>query len=438
MKKVITCLNAEYGRYVDTLRAIPWLDDALKPVERRVLLTTYEEAANKLTKCAKIVGATIGKYHPHGDASCYGTLVGLVNRGLIIGQGNFGAIGIHDSGPAAYRYTEAKGNPSVIGMFKDFLKFVPWQQLELEEEPLYLPSIIPIGLVGDGVIQGIGYNTVKIPRYNYFDLIRRLQSLLRNDPIKTQIIPSINNCNIFENDQGAFEKILIEGEGILQIVPKTEIASDKKSLYIYAKNPMNGFTKILNYCADYETTNGNPPFTMLDITSDNNLKVQIIPSNKQLVTPQFELEILKLISVRLHVKCNFVTRDMTVKQYGIDDVLLNSYKNYSECWLSKLKHDKSNLTHKLYELNIVLVIRDIINNNPTIKKVADILTVYNTNYKSIHGFQDNEISTICGKYTIKKLIETDIDIYDIQTEIQNIDNKINNHDQIVLDHVLAM
>ena len=84
---------SEYGRYINRFRAIPFFVDCLKPVERRVLLVLWEEAKNKLVKSAKIVGSTIGKYHAHGDQSCYGSLVQLVHQNYAIGKWNWGSPG---------------------------------------------------------------------------------------------------------------------------------------------------------------------------------------------------------------------------------------------------------------------------------------------------------------------------------------------------------
>jgi len=81
MKRAIPSLYAEYGRYIDEFRAIPYHIDCLKPVERRLLFTLFN-VAKRLTKSARVIGEAIGKYHPHGDQSAYGTLVGLVRRGL--------------------------------------------------------------------------------------------------------------------------------------------------------------------------------------------------------------------------------------------------------------------------------------------------------------------------------------------------------------------
>ncbi|MDX1699651.1 MAG: DNA gyrase subunit A, partial [Melioribacteraceae bacterium] len=94
MRKIIPVFYSEYGRYISRFRAIPLYVDALKPVERRLLLSLHEVAKNKLVKSAKVIGHVIGSYHPHGDQSAYGTLVDMVRRGLVLGEGNFGTEGL--------------------------------------------------------------------------------------------------------------------------------------------------------------------------------------------------------------------------------------------------------------------------------------------------------------------------------------------------------
>jgi len=125
MKKSIPALYAEYGRYIDKARAIPYYVDCLKPVERRLLFTLWSLSKNKYVKAARIIGEAIGKYHPHGDQSTYKSLVGLVQRGFAFGQGNWGAVGLEDSQAAAMRYPEIKSNEMLNNLAFEFIKQIP-------------------------------------------------------------------------------------------------------------------------------------------------------------------------------------------------------------------------------------------------------------------------------------------------------------------------
>ena len=178
-----------YAMSVIVSRALPDVRDGLKPVHRRILYTLHE---NGLTpekpyrKCADTVGAVLGRYHPHGDASVYDALVRLaqdfsMRYPLVDGHGNFGSI--DGDGPAAYRYTEAKMSKLTLDMLTDINKetvdFVSNYDDRLKE-PAVLPSRFPNLLVNGSVGIAVGMAT-NIPPHNLGEVIDALQ-LLIDDP----------------------------------------------------------------------------------------------------------------------------------------------------------------------------------------------------------------------------------------------------------------
>jgi DNA gyrase/topoisomerase IV subunit A len=424
MKNVVTNLYPEYLRYIDSFRAIPWKIDALKPVERRLLLTVHELAKNKFTKSAKIVGGALSKYHPHGDLSAYETLVSLVNRGLVTGQGNWGAAGLEDMNSAAQRYTEAKSNKLLDDLFSEFLKFAPWKELELDAEPLFLPSPIPIGLVGEGIILGIGNNITRVPRYNFKDLIIRSNELITNSPTKTTIIPKISNCDIYEDSAGEFEKILTTGEGVIQCIPIHRTVQDK--IIILGRNPLFGFSKLKSYNIEHEEKNGSPAYNLVDLSKDK-LCVQVSPYRGP-VTKDFELLIAKLISTRINIKCNFVDTNFSVKTFPIDEILISSYNHWKDCYLISLQTDLNKLKEKEFEYKVLQITRNIYLKNPNVKTISDICKIYST--QKIPGIEVQDIETVSSKYSFKKVVESDIDIPAILNEINIIIQNINNIDTL--------
>lgn len=107
MDNLIPELYRDYGLYVNYFRAFPLSVDGLKPVERRILLSTYEIAKDKFVKSARVDGHCLGHYHPH--SSSYSTIVQLVNQGFLDGQGNWGmSAGVEPNPAAAMRYTECR------------------------------------------------------------------------------------------------------------------------------------------------------------------------------------------------------------------------------------------------------------------------------------------------------------------------------------------
>lgn len=162
----------DYSMSVIISRALPDARDGLKPSQRRVLYAMHELGLvpNKGTvKCGRIVGDTIGKYHPHGDASAYGTLVNMAQPWymrdvLITGQGNFGTP--EGDPPAAYRYTEAKLSPMGMVLMddldKDTVDFQPNYD-NTTTEPVVFPSAFPNLLVNGGTGIAVGMATNMAP-----------------------------------------------------------------------------------------------------------------------------------------------------------------------------------------------------------------------------------------------------------------------------------
>lgn len=429
MKNIVSSLYAEYGRYIDSFRAIPKHIDCLKPVERRLLLSVHQIARNKLQKSAKVIGACLS-YHPHGDSSTYSALVGLVQRGFVEGQGNWGKVSYpEDDKAAAYRYTECKAVDALHSVFEKYLNFVPWEVLEIEKEPVYIPFPIPIGLIGSGLITGIGFHTTKIPRYNFGDLLKRLIELLENNPNKTTIIPYCADCVITEDSPGEFENILTLGHGKINIIPNTKVEAHRVS--VYGKNPAIGFNGLRKFNETYEDNNGIPYFDVLDYKKYDTptaAHLEITPVKSSFVNKQFSDKIIELVSSSENIKVNVVDDNNTVYQTGIDNLLLNAYEKWKKVNLTYLENDLEKVESKINELTIIIIVRDIVRNHPDLlkdKKLSDIVQYNNSQYS------DSELVRVCNKHNIKTLIESHIDINslikqqtDLKSKIKDIDNYV--------------
>jgi len=179
----------DYAMSVIIGRALPDVRDGLKPVHRRILYAMYKEgntSGKRYVKCAGVVGEVIKKYHPHGDAAVYDTLVRMaqdfnMRYPLIDGQGNFGSI---DGDPAAaYRYTECRlsrlAEELLADIDKDTVDFVPNFD-ESTEEPVVLPTRVPNLLINgsDGIAVGMA---TKIPPHNLTEIVDAI-ILLINRP----------------------------------------------------------------------------------------------------------------------------------------------------------------------------------------------------------------------------------------------------------------
>lgn len=188
LKKTMEDSYIDYAMSVIAARALPDVRDGLKPVQRRVLYSMIElnNGPDKPhRKCARIVGDTMGKYHPHGDSSIYGSLVNMAQEWstrypLVDGHGNFGSV--DGDGAAAMRYTEARLSKISMEMLADINKntvdFVPNFD-ETEREPSVLPSRYPNLLVNgtSGIAVGMATN---IPPHNLSEIINAVLKIIDN------------------------------------------------------------------------------------------------------------------------------------------------------------------------------------------------------------------------------------------------------------------
>ena len=190
-----------YAEHVILERALPRVEDGLKPVQRRILYTMMELGTTPdkpHRKCARIVGDCLGKYHPHGDTSVYGALVHMaqdfsMRAPMVDGHGNFGSI--DGDGAAAMRYTEARMTPLAMEMLRDIEKDTVPFRLNFDntlKEPDMLPARFPNLLVNgaNGIAVGLATN---IPTHNLGESIRAVLAQMDNPDISLdelmQILP---------------------------------------------------------------------------------------------------------------------------------------------------------------------------------------------------------------------------------------------------------
>ena len=188
LKKTMEESYIDYAMSVIVSRALPDVRDGLKPVQRRILYSMVElnNGPDKPhRKCARIVGDTMGKYHPHGDSSIYGALVNMAQEWstrymLVDGHGNFGSV--DGDGAAAMRYTEARLSKISMELIsdinKDTVDFVPNFD-ETEKEPSVLPARFPNLLVNGttGIAVGMATN---IPPHNLREIIAAVVKIIDN------------------------------------------------------------------------------------------------------------------------------------------------------------------------------------------------------------------------------------------------------------------
>jgi DNA gyrase subunit A len=221
-----------YALSVITARALPDVRDGLKPVQRRILYTMYHDlhlhADGRYKKCATIVGAVLGNYHPHGDSAAYEALVRMaqdfvMRMPLVDGSGNFGSV--DGDAPAQYRYTEAK----LASLAERFMSELRQRTVDFrptfdgsKEEPVVLPAQFPNLLVNGtaGIAVGMATN---IPPHNLGEVIKAAVHLI-DDPDATtaQLLDRIKGPDFplggkVVTDRPTLRKIYEEGTGSIKV-----------------------------------------------------------------------------------------------------------------------------------------------------------------------------------------------------------------------------
>ena len=256
----------DYAMSVIISRALPDVRDGLKPVQRRTLYDMYELGIRydrPYRKCARIVGDTMGKYHPHGDSSIYEALVVMAQdfkKGQILvdGHGNFGSI--EGDGAAAMRYTEARltkftQEVCLADLDKNVIDFGPNFD-ETEKEPLVLPVRIPNLLVNGAEGIAVGMAT-SIPTHNLGEVVDAVKAYMKNDAISTRQLmkyikgPDFPTGGIVVNKDDLLD-IYETGQGKIKIRGKVEVEELKggKKQLVISEIPYtmigSGISKFLN------------------------------------------------------------------------------------------------------------------------------------------------------------------------------------------------
>ncbi len=277
-------------------RALPDVRDGLKPVQRRTLYDMHELGIRfdkPYRKCARIVGDTMGKYHPHGDSSIYEALVVMAQefkKGMVLvdGHGNFGSI--EGDGAAAMRYTEARlakitQDAYLADLDKDIINFLPNFD-ETEKEPEVLPVRIPNLLVNGAEGIAVGMAT-SIPTHNLCEVIDAVKAYMKNDEISTKQLmkyvkgPDFPTGGIVVNKDdlpGIYES----GTGKIKVRGKVEVEEMKggKKRLVISEIPYTmigaGIGKFLNdVCSLVETKKTSDIVDISNMSSKEGIRIVI-------------------------------------------------------------------------------------------------------------------------------------------------------------------
>ena len=286
----------DYAMSVIIARALPDVRDGLKPVQRRTLYDMYELGIRydkPYRKCARIVGDTMGKYHPHGDSSIYDALVVMAQEfkkgmALVDGHGNFGSI--EGDGAAAMRYTEARlakitQEAYLADLDKNIVDFMPNFD-ETEKEPEVLPVRVPNLLINgaDGIAVGMA---TSIPPHNLAEVIDAVEAYMKHEDISTKQLmkyikgPDFPTGGLVVNKDDLLE-LYESGAGKIKVRGKVEVEEMKggKKRLVITEIPYTmigaGIGKFLNdVCALVETKKTNDIVDISNMSSKEGIRIVI-------------------------------------------------------------------------------------------------------------------------------------------------------------------
>lgn len=427
MNKNIPYLYKEYGKFINSSRAFPLGIDGLKPVERKILLSSYLIARDKFVKSARIDGNTIGNFHPH--SSVYSTIVQLVNQGFLDGQGNFGTnVGVEPVDAAASRYTECKLSKFTKEFAFKLIDYVPWEINELEQkEPIYLPGMFPFCLLTKEYVQGIGfgYRTI-IPCYKIEDLNKRLLYLLGKIKEKP-IIKPITDCQILSTDN-ELEKLLTTGKASINF--KGVIKVDPSHSKILLKSWPDGkrFESILNKIST-ELDNQDIGFTDLSTTETSIIFEVLKQRNRDDILKRVSKKIEDAVTGSISFEIIVADLNGNTRNISVDEMLLLTYNMYKETNIKMLKDEIEKISNNILENKLLEKLKPYISKY---LKSSDQMDIIIKKISEESKVDQEKIKYLFGKYRISKLLTLNTDISDLLKNKENLEFCLKDIDNFVI------
>ena len=445
----------EYAMSVIVSRAIPDVRDGLKPVQRRILYSMYE---NNFThdkpyrKSARIVGEAMGKYHPHGDSAIYDAMARMAQEfslryTLIDGQGNFGSI--DGDAPAAMRYTEARTNQLAEEMLKDIDKNTVPFRLNFDgslQEPDYLPSVVPNLLINGSSGIAVGMATNLLP-HNLTEVGNGIIELVKNPEATIEdLLKHLNGPDfpgggiIWMTDD--LKKAYETGRG--KVICRGEVnAEDKKRIVItslpYGVNKVTFLENVVRHVDDGKIEG------ITDVRDESNREgMRIVikirdEDRKGLILNQLysKTELEQSISINNLVLLNNEPRQMNLKElmksyidHRLKVILKRSQFDYDK--LKEREHVLLGLEKAIEQLDLVIsLIRGSRETTEARTKLMQSLELTEIQANAILDMRLQRLTSLEHEKIKKELEET----FNELKRLSNIINNESERDKILIDEI---
>jgi len=290
-----------YALSVITSRALPDVRDGLKPVQRRILYTMFNDEHlypdGRYRKSATVVGAVLGKYHPHGDSSVYDAMVRMaqdfsLRAPLVDGHGNFGSL--DGDPPAAYRYTEAKLTPLAMQLLEELRRKTVEYRANYDgstTEPVVLPARFPNLLVNGATGIAVGMAT-NIPPHNLAEIIEALVALIDDPTLETKDLvkfikgPDFPTGGQILNNRKELRDIYEQGTGAVRVRGEYKLEEGKRgqvSIIITSIPYALTRASIVEAIAEIITARKMPQ--LLDVRDESTTDVRVVMEIKKEADP---------------------------------------------------------------------------------------------------------------------------------------------------------
>ncbi len=436
-----------YSEHVILDRALPRVEDGLKPVQRRILYTMHEQGLTpdkEYRKSAKIVGDCLGKYHPHGDTSVYDAMVRLaqdfnLRAPLVDGHGNFGSI--DGDSAAAMRYTEVKMAPLALEMLRDLEKdTVPWQYNydDSLQEPVLLPSRFPNILVNGATGIAVGLAT-NIPPHNLAETISGAIAYIDNPYITIDEMMKIIKAPDFPTGgyivgSDELRQAYETGKGKITIRAKVHIegeAGEKKNIVIteipYQVNKVKLQQKIAEVRDQHKETLGGIT-EVVDESDKTGMRV-VVKVKKDADPVKILDQLFKLTDLQVSYGINMVAiADGRPQQMGLIDILAYYVNFQREVIYKRTKFDLDAAKERQHILQgLIIAVRNI-DEVVRIIKTSESVVVAKQRLRERFSLSEKQAQAILDMRLARL---TSLEVFKLEQELLELEKRIEELTKII-------
>lgn len=417
IKKIFDKNFLEYASYVIRDRAIPDIEDGLKPVQRRILHTLFEVDDGKYHKVANVVGQCM-KYHPHGDASIYAALVGLANKELFIDkQGNFGNIYTGDPASAA-RYIECRANPLGKSLIHNpsITKTVPSYDGR-NKEPVLFPAKLPFALIlgAEGIAVGM---STRILSHNIREVIEAEKACLEG-----------KQFNLYPDfPTGGTIEVSEYQDGLGKIISRAKIDTSDPKRIVITELPAFTNTESLMQSIESAAKSGKVKISSINDYTTNKVEIEI-KLQRGVYSQELIDSLYAFTDCEQSISCNLLLiKENMPCVMTVTEVIQYHAKQLVEILKKELELEKAQLTDKLH----MRTLERIFIEERIYKQIEQMKTAETVTAAVISGFKpfEQELIRPVSSDDVEKLLQIPIrriSLYDIEKnkkEVQQINARL--------------